>query len=236
VDLELSVDSIDAAIVADSLGVQRIELCSAGALGGLSPGPGLLSTALAHCRQVEVHVLVRPRAGNFRYSPAEVETMVADVAYAVSAGADGVVVGALTERDDPDYPVLADLRAAASGREITFHRAIDVCRAPLAAIEQLAARGVRRVLSSGQATHAEEGAPLLAEMVRVADGGLAVMACGAIRAHNARSVLCATGVRDLHAAPRKAIPPRSSTTVDFGKYADFDVDEARALVSATRSA
>jgi copper homeostasis protein len=236
VSLELSVDGVDAAIAADSLGVQRIELCSAGALGGLTPGPGLLDTVLAHCRQAEVHVLIRPRAGDFRYSPAEVDAMVADVAYAASAGVAGVAVGALTDHDDPDYPTLADLTAAAAGCEVTFHRAIDVCRAPLAAIGRLAEHGVRRVLSSGQANHAEDGAPLLAEMVRVADGCLAVMACGGIRAHNAGAVLRATGVRDLHAAPRKAVPPRSSSTVDFGGYAGLDVDEARALVSVLYAA
>ncbi|HEX3784878.1 MAG TPA: copper homeostasis protein CutC [Pseudonocardiaceae bacterium] len=236
VRLELSVDSVDAAIAANSLDVQRIELCSAGALGGLTPGPGLLDTVLTHCRQVEVHVLIRPRAGDFHYSPTEIEAMIADVGYAASAGAAGVVIGALTDHDDPDYLVLTDLTAAAAGCEVTFHRAIDVCRAPLAAIERLAARGVRRVLSSGQANRAEQGAPLLAEMVRVADGGLAVMACGGIRAHNARAVLAATGVDDIHAAPRRTVPAARKSTVDFGGHAEFDLDEALALISAVGAA
>jgi copper homeostasis protein len=239
VNLELSVDTIDAAIAADALGglgVRRIELCSAGALGGLTPGPGLLRTALARCRQVEVHVLIRPRAGGFRYSPAEIETMIADVAHAGAAGAAGVVVGALTEHGDPDYAVLVDLIAAAQGRAVTFHRAIDVCRTPLEAIERLAAIGARRVLSSGQAGRAEQGAQLLADMVRVADGRLAVMACGGIRAHNAPAIVRATGVTDIHAAPRRPIPPSSESIMDFGRHADFDPDEARALLTAVRCA
>ena len=143
---------------------------------------------------------------------------------------------------------------AAQGREVTFHRAIDVSRDPLAAVKQLIESGVDRVLSSGHARRAEQGAPMLAEMVRVADGHLAVMACGGIRAHNAQAILAATGVTDLHAAPRKptrhpgaaSTPispgPTGSTSldpvpsaVDFDGQTEFDLAEARALIAAIRN-
>ena len=228
IKLELSTDSVDGAVAADSLGVQRIELCSAGALGGLTPGPGLLDRVLARVR-TEVHVLIRPREGGFRYGPGEVDVMLADVAHAVSAGAAGVVVGALTSGDELDVPVLRELVAAADGRVVTFHRALDVCAEPVAAVETLAELGFSRVLTSGRAVRAVDGVALLAALVAAAGDSLAVMACGGIRPHNARAVVEATGVRDLHAAPRRAVPGDSST-VDFGGHAEFDVGTARELV------
>ena len=252
ISIELSVDTIDAALAADTLDIQRIELCSAGTLGGLTPGPGLLETAVARCQRVAVHVLIRPRAGDFRYTAAEADVLIADTAAAVRAGAAGVVVGALTGRDEVDKAVLTELVVAAQGREVTFHRAIDVSRDPLTAVEQLIESGVDRVLSSGHAPRAEQGAPVLAEMVRVAEGRLAVMACGGIRAHNAQAVLAATGVTHLHAAPRKparpgptadetpdpvgSTSPRAApSAVDFDGKAEFDLAEARALIAAIRN-
>jgi copper homeostasis protein len=234
ISIELSVDTIDAALAADTLEIQRIELCSASALGGLTPGPGLLETAIARCQRVAVHALIRPRAGDFRYTPAEIDVLIADTAAAVRAGAAGVVVGALTDRCEVDKAVLTDLVAAAQGREVTFHRAIDVSRDPIAALDQLVESGVDRVLSSGHAPHAERGAPVLAEMVQVAQGGLAVMACGGIRAHNAATVLDATGATHLHASPRKP-GNRAEDGIDFGGQPQFDLAEARALVAAVRT-
>ena len=232
IGVELSVDTIDAALAADTLDIQRIELCSASGLGGLTPGPGLLAEAAARCQRVAVHVLIRPRAGDFRYTPAEVTVLIADIAAAVDAGAAGVVVGALTRRDEIDKAVLTDLVAAAQGCEVTFHRAIDIARDPLAAVEALAGNGVHRVLSSGHAVDVGQGAATLAEMVRVAQSRLTVMACGGVRAHNASAVLAATGVTDLHASPRKPAPPPSG--IDFGTQSEFDLAEAQALVAAIR--
>jgi copper homeostasis protein len=233
--VELSVDTLAGALAADGLGARRIELCSAGALGGLTPGPGLLAGALAGCRSTEVHVLVRPRDGGFQYSSAEVDAMAADVAHAVAAGAAGVVVGALTRRADPDAGAIAELVAAAAGRPVGFHRALDVCRDPLAAVERLVGLGVRRVLSSGQAARAEDGVGVLAAMATLAGDRLVITACGGIRAHNAVGVLRASGVGEVHAAPRVVPveqPPLPAGGVDFGAHAELDVPAAVALIAA----
>ncbi|HTF54311.1 MAG TPA: copper homeostasis protein CutC [Pseudonocardia sp.] len=230
--VELSVDTLAGALAADRLGARRIELCSAGALGGLTPGPGLLAGALAGCRSTEVHVLVRPRDGGFRYSSAEVDVMATDVAHAVAAGAAGVVVGALTRHADPDRGALAELVAAAAGRPVGFHRALDVCRDPLDAVERLVELGVRRVLSSGQAARAEDGIGVLAAL---AGDRLVITACGGIRAHNAVEVLRASGVGEVHAAPRVVPveqPPIAAGGVDFGAHAELDVPAAAALIAA----
>lgn len=230
INIELSVDTVDAALIADTLDIQRIELCSAAALGGLTPGPGLLRATVRQCRNV--HVLIRPRAGDFRYTPAEIDVMIDDVATSVEAGASGVVVGALTHRAEVDLAVLTELVAAAQGREVTFHRAIDVCRDPLTAVDHLVAHGVNRVLTSGHAPRAEQGVPMLADLVRAAAGQLDVMACGGIRAHNAKSIVAATGVTHLHASPRKTVAPTAD--IDFGAQAEFDRDEASALIATLR--
>ncbi|HEY4018771.1 MAG TPA: copper homeostasis protein CutC [Pseudonocardiaceae bacterium] len=237
--IELSVDTIDAALAADTLDVQRIELCSAGALGGLTPGPGLLETAIARCHRVAVHPLIRPRAGGFHYTPAEIDVLLADIAAAVDAGAAGVVVGALTEHHEVDKTVLTDLVAAAQGHEVTFHRAIDISRDPLLAMERLIESGVHRVLSSGHAARAEDGASTLAEMVRIAQGQLTVMACGGIRANNVHAILAATGVTHLHGAPRTPARPDildgAVSATEFGAQPQFDLAGARALIAAVRN-
>jgi copper homeostasis protein len=228
--IELSTDTVDGAVTADALGADRIELCSAGELGGLTPGPGLLAAVLARCHRAQVHVLIRPREGDFRYSVSEVDAMLTDVRHAVISGAAGVVVGALTARAELDRVVLADLIAAADGLPVTVHRAVDVCADPVAAVETLAALGVRRVLSSGGAARAEDGAPVLRRMVAAVGGALSVMACGGIRPHNARAIAEATGVRDLHAAPRRRLPAPPPSEVDYGTHAVLDEEAARALV------
>ncbi|MFD4193224.1 copper homeostasis protein CutC [Amycolatopsis thermoflava] len=232
--VELSTDTVDGAIAADRLGADRVELCAAGALGGLTPGPGLLAATLARCTRAGVHVLIRPRDGGFRYAPAEVDAMLADVRHAVAAGAAGVVVGALTAAGEVDRVVVGELVAAAGGREVTFHRAIDVCADPLAALEVLAELGVRRVLSSGQAATAVEGAPLLARMTELAGERVTVMACGGIRPHNVRQVLETTGVRHVHAAPRRPAEQVPATAVDFGVHQTLDVHAAEELIAAAR--
>ncbi|WP_431877943.1 copper homeostasis protein CutC [Amycolatopsis sacchari] len=234
--IELSTDTVDGAVAADELGADRIELCSAGELGGLTPGPGLLAAVLARCHRAEVHVLIRPREGGFRYTPSEVDAMLTDVRHAAISGAAGVVVGALTARNELDRAVLADLVAAADGLPVTVHRAIDVSADPVAAVEALVPLGVRRVLSSGGAARAEDGVPVLRRMVAAAGDALAVMACGGIRPHNALAIARATGVRDLHAAPRRRLPPPPPSAVDYGTYAVLDEEAAGALVALARSA
>lgn len=231
--IELSTDTVEGAVAADALGADRIELCSAGALGGLTPGPGLLAAVLARCRRSEVHVLIRPREGGFGYDPSEVDAMLADVRHAVGAGAAGVVVGALTASAELDTPVLTALVAAADGRPVTLHRAIDVCRDPVAAVEVAADLGFRRVLSSGGAPRAEDGVPVLKRMVAAPGARVTVMACGGIRPHNARAIADATGVRDLHAAPRRPAPTAPSA-IDYGTHAVLDEEAARGLIAVAR--
>jgi copper homeostasis protein len=243
--LELSVDTLAAAVAADGLGVDRIELCAAALDGGLTPSHGVVAEAVRRCGHAQVHVLVRPRGGDFTYSAAEVDAMAEDIADAVGLGADGVVSGVLTADGRPDDAAMATLVAAAGSREFTFHRAIDVCADPRAALAALVGLGVRRVLTSGSALTAVDGADLIAELVQRAGPALSVMAGGGVRPHNVVALLDATGVHDVHAAPRRPVVGRqggAGSVVDFTSggppvgYDRYDLDEdvARTLLDLVR--
>jgi copper homeostasis protein len=225
--VEISVDTLAGALAADAIGADRIELCAAALDGGLTPSHGLLTEAVRRCTRAQVHVLVRPRGGDFVYSPAELDAMVADTAHAVECGAAGVVSGVLTEDGSVDEAATRRLVAAAGDREFTFHRAIDVCVEPLAALDMLGELGVRRVLSSGAAPTAIRGVGLLADLVARARPGLTVMAGGGVRPDTVVDVVRATGVRDVHAAPRTPVrgrqrPGRAVTFTSGDPPAGFD--------------
>ncbi|HEY3748570.1 MAG TPA: copper homeostasis protein CutC [Pseudonocardiaceae bacterium] len=227
--IELSVDSLPGALAADAVGVDRIELCASSSEGGLTPSHGLIAEAVARCK-TDIHVLVRPRGGDFLYTTSEIDAMVADVEHAVELGVAGVVSGVLTEDGTVHHSATQTLVAAAAGREFTFHRAIDVCADPFTALGVLGGFGVRRVLTSGAAPTA--AVDLLARMVRWAPDGLAVMACGGIRPHNLVEIVRATGVQDVHAAPRRPqVGLPSHTAVDFGDRYELDAVVAAELRS-----
>lgn len=237
---ELSVDTLAGVVAAQRIGCDRIELCTAALDGGLTPSHGLITEAVS--QSPDLHVLIRPRGGDFTYTTTEIDAMIADAAHAVELGAAGVVSGVLTTDGRVDKAATAALVDVAN--EFTFHRAIDVCADPLAALEVLRDLGIRRVLTSGAAPTASAGAGLIAELVRRAGPDLTVMAGGGVRPDNVLALLRATGVQDVHAAPRRPVPGRpSSTRVSFASAPDgmdrYELDddvaaELCALVHAAR--
>ncbi|MGS2614811.1 copper homeostasis protein CutC [Micromonospora sp. LZ34] len=207
---EICIDSVEGAIAAEAAGADRVELCSALFEGGLTPSIGTIETALRSVDRIRVHVIVRPRAGDFIYSLAEVDAMVRDVQAAVAAGAHGVVIGALTAEGDIDVPTTRKLIEAAGTASVTFHRAFDMVRDPFQALEQLVELGVDRVLTSGQEVSVLEGAPLIAELVRRAARRIVVMPGGGITPRNIARIIEATGAEEYHFA---ALVPSDSPAV-----------------------
>ena len=126
IGVELAVQDVAGARIAKALDADRVELCSALALGGLTPSVALIEQVVAH--GPDVHTMVRPRGGGFVYSVEEADLIVADIHHAVSAGVAGVVIGTLDESGMPDLKQLARFVEAARGVEVTFHRAIDVAK------------------------------------------------------------------------------------------------------------
>ena len=199
--LEIAVQDVAGTTVAARAGVDRVELCSGLSLGGLTPSAGLVELALEAAGALPVHVLVRPRPGDFAYTDDEVRVMVADVRRAVSSGAAGVVVGAL-RGGVVDATALARLVDAAAGTEVTFHRAFDLLADPVAGLASLSAAGVRRILTSGGASRAVDGIPALRGLVHAAAGGIEIMAGGGVTVESIADI-AATGVNAVHLSAKR---------------------------------
>ncbi|HEY0452028.1 copper homeostasis protein CutC [Actinophytocola sp.] len=220
--VEISVESVAGVRVAVAAGADRAELCAGSAVGGLTPSRGLVEAAVAAAGGIEVHVLVRPRPGDFRYTADELGVIERDIGVARECGVAGVVVGAL----DGDGELAVPFLGAAQGMQTTLHRAIDVCADSRRTLDRAIEAGFTRVLTSGRERSVLDGAPLIRELVERAAGRIQVMACGGVRADNARRVLAATGVEDLHAAPRR--PVRGAGGL-FGDHDETDPDAVAAL-------
>jgi copper homeostasis protein len=194
--LEIVVDSLLGVQIASEAGAQRVELCSSFVEGGITPSYGLI--ALAVRQNIAVNVLVRPRAGDSVYSGFEVETILEDIHASKRAGANGVVIGALTDNSQLDLEVMKSLIVAARPLEITFHRAFDVVADPLATLEALLTLGVDRILTSGQQLRAEMGIPLLKNLVQLSKDRISILPAAGINASNAKRIWMETGVTELH--------------------------------------
>lgn len=201
--LEVCAADIESALAASRGGAQRIELCSALSADGLTPSAALIAAARA-IPGLKLHVLIRPREGNFVYTPSEEAVMMADIGLAADLGADGVVIGALTPDNEIDIPMCMRLasKAAARGLQITFHRAFDRCIDPYSALEQIIGMGCTRLLTSGQAPTAAEGTALLAELNSRAAGRIIIMPGAGVNPANAKSILAETGCTEIHSSCR----------------------------------
>ena len=195
--VEACVDSVTGALAAVAGGAGRLELCTGLVEGGLTPSAGLVAAARERIA-VPIHVLIRPRSGDFLYDADERTVMLRDIAGAKRLGVDGVVLGALDPGGRLDSECTHRKVDAARPLAVTFHRAFDLARDPAEALDALMALGVERVLTSGQAASAEAGIPVIARMVAQSAGRLAVMAGGGINEGNAARIARETGVAEIH--------------------------------------
>jgi len=198
VRLEVCVDSIDGAEAAVRGGADRIELCAALSEGGLTPSPGLMHAASQ--LSVPIYAMIRPRGGGFQFSPAEVGIMERDIDAARGAGLAGVVLGAEGANAELDIDVLARLIAISGPLGCTLHRVVDIVDDPLLALDQAIDLGFERILTSGGAATADEGAGTIAAMIARAKGRISVMPGGGISPGTAADIVTNTGARELHAS------------------------------------
>jgi copper homeostasis protein len=194
--VEICVQGISSALAAQAGGADRIELCEDLAVGGVTPSCGQIAVA---CRRltIPVHVLVRPRGGDFVYSEADFEVMQRDVEVVKSLAAAGIVLGVLHADGRVDRERCARLIGLARPLSVTFHKAIDEVTDPLGSLDDLIGLGVDRVLTSGGAPRAVEGLRRLAQWNGIAKGRIVIMAGGRITADDIRA-LAAAGLREFH--------------------------------------
>lgn len=202
--VEICVDSAESALAAEQGGADRVELCNNLLEGGTTPSAGTIKVARRGLK-IGLHVLIRPRGGDFLYSARDMEVMREDILMAKDLGADGVVIGCLTAEGDIDASRTSELIALARPAKVTFHRAFDMCRDPFQALETLAGLGVERLLTSGQEASCLEGLELLAELQRRAKGRLIIMPGGGITARNVRRIVQGTGVSEVHLTARRTV-------------------------------
>ncbi|MBR0263595.1 MAG: copper homeostasis protein CutC [Prevotella sp.] len=195
--LEVCTGSLQSVMAAVEGGAERIELCSALSLDGLTPSLGLLKTIRSMYPTLKIHVLIRPREGDFVYSEEEVRIMEEDIKASLPY-ADGIVIGALDAEGNIDIETTRRLVAASEGKPVTFHRAFDVCRDPSAALEQIISLGCQRILTSGQQPKAEQGVSLLKALQQQAGDRLIIMPGGGVNTENARLIIDQTGCREIH--------------------------------------
>lgn len=195
--MEVCVDTPDGLDIAVANGADRIELCSALALGGLTPSAG--SMEAAGKAPVPVLAMIRPRGGGFVWSPAEIAVMRDDIRASRNAGLAGVVLGASRADRTLDCETLAALLAAAQGLTTTLHRCFDLVPDPFVALEQAIALGFDRILTSGQAMTAPDGIELIARLHAAAAGRIIILPGSGITAENARR-FTALGLREVHAS------------------------------------
>jgi copper homeostasis protein len=211
IETELCAYSIESVATAAREGATRVELCSSPLEGGTTPSAATIAVArvvTSHYAAaqgnlpVELSVMIRPRGGDFLYSDIEFQLMKHDIVFARESGADGVVFGVLTPEGDVDVERTRELVMAAHPMECTFHRAFDVTRDPLRALEEVIATGCRRILTSGRQATAIEGADTIHRLVKAAAGRIEIMAGSGVNPGNAR-LLAASGVDALHFSATK---------------------------------
>jgi copper homeostasis protein len=197
--IEVCVDSVQSALASQEGGADRVELCDNLFEGGTTPSAGAIAVTRERLH-IKLHVIIRPRGGDFLYSDDEFAVMQRDIETAKSLGADGVVIGLLTADGDVDVPRTRQLVELARPMSVTFHRAFDVAREPFKVLETLIDLGIDRVLTSGQEESVTEGAELIAELIVKAGNRIIVMPGAGFNQRNVARVVAKTGAREIHVA------------------------------------
>ena len=236
-------DSLESATAAERGGAKRVELCSDLLEGGITPSAGLIATARKKV-SIGLHVMIRPRGGDFYYSDDAFDVMRRDVLMAKQLGADGVVFGLLDLEANVDVQRTRQLADLAKPLKTTFHRAFDVSADLRQSLEDVVEAGADRILTSGGAETAVGGIAALYDLVKRAKDRVIIMACGGIDDQNVGVVLEKTCVREIHAGLRTPVESpmryrrkRISMGISGAGYQRFVVQESRVaqLVRSVRA-
>ena len=206
--IEICANSAQSCVEAEAGGARRVELCAGIPEGGTTPSYGEIRMARQLASKIDIHVIIRPRGGDFLYTPTEVETMLYDLEMVRQLHVQGAVFGCLTKQGDVDVKLMRRLIDAAKPLSVTCHRAFDVCRDPFTALEQLIELRCDRILTSGQQPDAARGIPLIKELVKRADGRIIIMPGSGVREYNIDLIESETGAKEFHASARSIVYSR----------------------------
>jgi len=203
--IEICANSAQSCVEAEAGGARRVELCAAIPEGGTTPSYGEIKTAQELTKTIDINVIIRPRGGDFLYTEPEIQSMLHDIELCKQLNVHGVVFGCLTREGDIDTALLHRLVEAAQPLSVTFHRAFDVCRDPFLALEQIIEAGCDRILTSGQQPTAEQGIPLIAELIKKANGRIIIMPGCGVRENNISRIEAETGATEFHTSARSIV-------------------------------
>lgn len=202
--LEICIDNVASGIDAQNAGADRVELCASLPEGGTTPGYGTIIFA-RRSLNIELNVLIRPRAGDFLYSGLEFEIMLRDIELCRASGVNGIVTGILNRDGTIDIERTSRLVEMAYPMSVTFHRAFDMCIDPGKGLEDIITTGAARLLTSGQCNSAEQGAKVINALVRQGGDKIIIMPGSGISENNIEKIARITGAHEFHMSARKVI-------------------------------
>lgn len=202
---EVCANGVESCLAAQEGGADRVELCAGIPEGGTTPSYGEIKIARRVLTKTKLHVIIRPRGGDFLYTPLEIERMAEDIRVACELGADGVVFGCLDKQGNIDLEANRKLMECSKGLSVTFHRAFDRCRDAQTALEQLIYLGFDRILTSGQQPTALQGKQLLQQLNEQAKGRITLLAGCGVNESNIREIQLSTGIHEFHFSARTPI-------------------------------
>lgn len=212
--LEITVESVDAALAAERGGADRIELCAELRTGGLTPSPELMRRT-RNALHVPVFAMIRPRAGNFVYTTDEIAAMKSQIAKARDLGMSGIVLGVLRQDKTVDVPLLKDLIEFSAPLPVTFHRAFDETPDLYRALEDVISARATRILTAGGASKAPEALETLAKLVQLAGRRIIIIPGSGIHFENFAVVRKVTKAREFHSGLSSVLPYGST---DFARF------------------
>jgi copper homeostasis protein len=214
IQLEVCAQSYVSAMIAQTAKADRIELCAALEVGGLTPSLSLMH-AVRRDLTIPICVLVRPRAGDFYYTKEEFEIIKNDVIWCRDNGMDGVVVGCLDENNELDALKMKALARLAYPMDIVCHKAFDRTPTPSVSLDKLISWGYDRVLTSGGAKNVVEGTAELARLVKQAEGKIEILAGGGVRSENVVELVRNTGVQQVHSSANRFYADKNCSETDL---------------------
>lgn len=232
--LEICANSYESAINAQIAGAHRIEICSELSVGGITPSVGLLEKISKEI-SIPVHVLIRPRSGNFCYSNSEFEQMKTDILLCKKLGFQGIVSGVLTKNHEIDIEKTKQLISLSKPLKFTFHRAFDVVVNPKKAVQILQDLGVDRILTSGTKEKASDGIDLLIELKKITEKKLIILPGSGINKDNV-TLFKNAGFEEIHTSASKIITDKKSIFFDKTTQTVSDIETIKTILKSINNA